>query len=136
MKLRNVFWEKYLQSITVPAVLFVFFYRYNNKIFGIIQDRPTFFRSFRMFSSFLLSAMVYLQISCYPWPSKHLHDVITQPEPNGKYFRKTVSQIYPRNWGMISKQLHDMGYNFREMNEYDEKEVMPDVTDRFDNTYY
>jgi hypothetical protein len=67
---------------------------------------------------------------------RHLHEVMTQPEPNGKYVRTTVKELLPRNWSMISKDLHRMGYNFREMNEYSEKDVMPDVTDKFDNTYY
>jgi hypothetical protein len=62
--------------------------------------------------------------------------VIIQPEPNGKYFRTTIKETYPRNWAMISKDLHAMGFDFREMNEYTGKETMPDVTDKFDNSYY
>jgi hypothetical protein len=65
-----------------------------------------------------------------------LHDVITQPEPNGKYVRTILKENFPRQWSLISKQLHDTGFNFREMNEYSEKKVMPDVTDKFDNSYY
>ncbi len=62
--------------------------------------------------------------------------MLTQPEPNGKYLRTTVKQEFPRNWAMISKELHRMGYEFKEMNEYSAKEDMPDVTDKFDNSYY
>ena len=50
--------------------------------------------------------------------------------------RTLVKEILPRNWSMVSKELHSMGYNFREMNEHSEKDTMPDVTDRFDNSYY
>ena len=42
----------------------------------------------------------------------------------------------PRQWSLISKQLHEQGYNFREMNEYYEKVTMPDVTNKFDNSFY
>jgi hypothetical protein len=36
----------------------------------------------------------------------------------------------------MSLKLHDLGYNFREMNEYSQKAEMPDVTDKFDNSMY
>ncbi len=65
-----------------------------------------------------------------------MHELITQPEPNGQYIRNILKENYPRNWSMISKQLHDIGYNFREMNEYSLKVDMPDVTDKFDNSMY
>jgi len=42
----------------------------------------------------------------------------------------------PRHWSMISKTLADQGYNFREMNEYHERTVMPDASNKFDNTFY
>jgi hypothetical protein len=50
--------------------------------------------------------------------------------------RTTLKETYPRNWAMISKELHRLGFDFREMNEYSGKEIMPDVTNKFDNSYY
>jgi hypothetical protein len=50
--------------------------------------------------------------------------------------RTTLKEEYPRNWAMISKELHRLGFDFREMNEYSGRETMPDVTDKFDNSYY
>ena len=29
-----------------------------------------------------------------------------------------------------------MGYNFKEMNEYDERIIIPDADNKWDNTYY
>ena len=78
----------------------------------------------------------YLYSNCYVWPSKSFHEIITQPEPNGKYTRSLFSHNYPRTWAKISKDLYAQGYNFREMNEYSEKETMPDVTNKFDNSWY
>lgn len=42
----------------------------------------------------------------------------------------------PRQWGLISKELHNQGYNFREMYEYHESKIMPEATNKFDNSYY
>jgi hypothetical protein len=50
--------------------------------------------------------------------------------------RTILKENYPRNWGMISKKLHDMGFDFREMNEYSGKVSIPDVVDKFDNSMY
>jgi hypothetical protein len=42
----------------------------------------------------------------------------------------------PRQWGLISKQMHIQGYNFREMYEYDSAKAMPEAMNKFDNSYY
>jgi hypothetical protein len=64
------------------------------------------------------------------------HEVLTQPEPNGKYIRTILKEQYPRHWSLISKQLHELGYNLREMNEYDNKIYMPDVNNKYDDSWY
>jgi hypothetical protein len=47
-----------------------------------------------------------------------------------------LKDFFPRQWSLLSKELYDMGYNFREMVEYDQKTTMPDVTNKFDNSFY
>ncbi len=103
---------------------------------GIYLNRIQYYRHFKIYISLGLTIFTYHMANCYTWPSKSFHEIITQPEPNGKYIRSLFSHNHPRTWGMISKDLHTQGYNFREMNEYSEKEIMPDVTNKFDNTWY
>jgi hypothetical protein len=61
---------------------------------------------------------------------------VTQPEPNGQYVRNILKENFPRQWSLLSKQLHQQGYDFREMNESTEKLTLPDVDNKFDNSYY
>ena len=62
--------------------------------------------------------------------------MVTQPEPNGRYVRRTLKEQFPTNWALISRQLHQMGYDFKEMNEYSDNIYMPDVTYKWDNSMY
>jgi hypothetical protein len=62
--------------------------------------------------------------------------VVTQPEPNGKYIREALRINFPRHWSIMSKQLYGMGYNFREMNEYHDREIIPDPDNKHDTSYY
>jgi hypothetical protein len=84
----------------------------------------------------MMTVISYSIASTYSWPSKSFHDIITQPEPNGKYVRSTLKDQFPRHWSHISKDLHSLGFNFREMNEYNNKTEMPDVINKWDNSWY
>ncbi len=64
------------------------------------------------------------------------HEVITQPEPNGKYLRTLLKENFPRHWSLMSNRLYNMGYNFREMSEYDARSVLPTADNKFDNTKF
>jgi len=103
---------------------------------GIYIDRIQYYRHIKIYISLGLTLFFWHGINCYPWPSKSFHEIVTQPEPNGKYVRSLLSHNLPRTWGKISKDLYTQGFNFREMNEYSQKEVMPDVTNKFDNSWY
>jgi hypothetical protein len=70
MKLRNVFWERWLQSTLIPLGLAALAYRYNNRLFGIYIERPTFYRPWRLWSSLCIGSIVWLLLNTIPWPSR------------------------------------------------------------------
>lgn len=106
------------------------------KLMGIYIDRQQYYRPVKLFVAACLSSGFILLASLTNIPSKPFHELVTQPEPNGQYVRRLLSHNMPTHWAKVSKDLYNQGYNFREMNEYSHKEVMPDVTNKFDNSWY
>ena len=135
-KFRVLFREKVNQSFYVPAMMYPVFYFLTPKLMGTYIERVQYYRHFKIYISLGMTIFFYHWANCYVWPSKSFHEIVTQPEPNGKYVRSLLAHNLPRSWSMMSKDLHTQGFNFREMNEYSEKEVMPDVTNKFDNSWY
>ena len=70
MKLRNVFWEKWIQSSVIPIALWAVFYKLSNRMFGIYIERPVFFRPLRFYASFGLSICAWITMNLYIWPSR------------------------------------------------------------------
>lgn len=103
---------------------------------GLYIDRIQYYRPVKIFTSIAFTSGFILLVSMFNVPSKPFHEIVTQPEPNGQYVRKLLAHNLPRHWAKVSKDLHYQGYNFREMNEYSHKDVMPDVTNKFDNSWY
>jgi hypothetical protein len=120
----------------LPIVSFPVFYVMAPKLMGIYIDRQQYYRPTKIFVAATLMNAFILMISMSTIPSKPFHEIVTQPEPNGQYVRKLLAHNMPTHWAKISKDLHYQGYNFREMNEYSHKDIMPDVTNKFDNTWY
>ena len=69
-------------------------------------------------------------------PSEEWHKILSQPTPYGSYVRKVVQYHFPKYWSELSHTLYENGYNLKEMNEYDGRIVMPELTERFDNTRF
>jgi len=69
-------------------------------------------------------------------PNKHFHDLVAQPNPHGSYFRKVLRYHFPALWDETSKTLYENGYNIIEMNEYDDKIDMPQISHKFDTSFY
>ena len=103
---------------------------------GIYIDRVQYYRPIKIYVAITLSSAFILYTSLLSIPSKPFHEIITQPEPNGQYVRKLISHNMPRQWASISRDLYLQGDKFREMNEYSHRDVMPDVTNKFDNAWY
>lgn len=135
-KFRDVFKIKMLESYVVPSVLAIGYYLAAARLLRLYVDRKVFYRALKYVIAGNLTVMSYVFLNCYPWPCKQLHEIITQPEPNGKYIRTIIKENYPRHWSMMSKQLYEMGYNFKEMNEYSKNAYMPDITYKFDDSRY
>jgi hypothetical protein len=136
MKFRSVFKRKMLESYFAPLLLGVSFFAISHKFMRLYNHRQGFFRMLKLCMSVGVGMMGYIFINTFPWPNKQIHDLVTQPEPNGQYVRNILKSNFPRHWSMISKKLYTQGYNFREMNEYSEKIDMPDVTDKYDTSVY
>jgi hypothetical protein len=136
MKFRDTFVKKISESILIPIVSGYGFYYLSDKIMRIYMHRMIYYRMFKLGVSINLTLMLWSYINSQQWSCKPFHEIVTQPEPNGKYIRSILKDNYPRNWSMMSKHLHELGYNFKEMNEYSENEFMPDVTYKFDNSMY
>lgn len=124
------------QCIVVPLVLlfaanFAFPYIFKQYVYNV-----TSMRSIRYAFAFQCCVMSYIYLNTKTWKSVPFHDLITQPEPNGKYLRTILKSNFPNIWAEISSELHKLGYNFKEMNEYSAKEVMPDITYKWDDSRY
>jgi hypothetical protein len=120
----------------LPILSFPVFYLMTPKLMGLYIDRIHYYRPAKIFLACALTSATVVMATLTNTPSKPFHEIVTQPEPNGQYVRKLLSHNMPRHWSMISKDLYKQGYNFREMNEYSHKDVMPDVTNKFDNSWY
>ncbi len=124
------------ESYIIPLVLFGVYFRYSGKLLALYVDRIVFYRALKTIVAFNLSTATYIAMNSYAWPNKRFHEIVTQPEPNGKYVRTILKENYPRHWSTMSAKMHDLGYNFKEMNEYSENMYMPDVTYKFDGSRY
>jgi hypothetical protein len=136
MKFRTTFKRKFVESIVLPIVIGISFFAISPYFFRFYSNRIVFYRPLKLIFACNATCISWMYLNAYPWQTPSLHDVITQPEPNGKYVRTILRDQFPRNWSLISKQLQESGYNFREMNEYSDKLNMPDVTYKFDNSMY
>ena len=67
---------------------------------------------------------------------KDFYELITQPEPRGSYLRTHLKSQRPRMWSLVSQQLSEQGFNFKEMAEYSENTTMPDITTKHDDNLY
>jgi hypothetical protein len=135
-KLKTLNKYYYALSIGVPSLAFLGFYYLSPKIFGYIDGYRPQYKMVRIVLGMSLYSIVYTEMNMYPFPNKHFHELITQPEPRGRFIRKTLKDVHPRKWSLISKELNEMGYNFREMNEYSGKESMPENVNKFDDSIY
>lgn len=136
MKFRETFSIKMWESYFAPIALSVGFYFASPYLLRLYSHRHIYYRTYKLIFSFNFGMMSYMYLNTKIWPSRTIHDLLTQPEPNGKYLRTVLKNQFPRNWSQISKQLHEDGYNFKEMNEYSENKYMPDVTYKWDDSKY
>lgn len=113
-----------------------FFYYYGLTLLGFNNVWRPHFRVYRIAIGLSMGISVYSYLNTRPYKNRHIYELITQPEPRGAYVRTTISQQQPRIWSMISEQLSKQGYNFKEMNEYSYKEIMPTTTTKYDLTPY
>ena len=120
-----------IYSIAVPIGCCALFYYSTRRIFALENVAKN--KVLRIFLSLVGGTIIQREILMYPWYNRHFHEIITQPEPRGKYIRTYLRDVHPNKWKFLSKGLNDMGYNFREMNEYSDKIDMPNLTGKFDN---
>ena len=123
-------------SIATPCAVAGLFYYLAPKLLGQIDGYRSHFKTIRLGVGISIASLVYAELNMYPLSNRHFHELITQPEPRGKFVRQTLKETHPRIWSLMSKQLNELGYNFREMNEYSNKITMPEITTKFDNSNY
>ncbi len=136
MKFREAFKHKYIQSIVAPIVIGVGFFVASPYLLRLYSHRIVFYRFYKFVFACNFLTMSWMYLNTKTWPTKTIHEIITQPEPNGKYFRTILKENFPGNWSKISKDLNELGYNFKEMNEYSDQQQMPDVTYKWDDSMY
>ena len=59
---------------------------------------------------------------------------MVQPNPHGSYVRKSIRHHFPNWWRDVNKTLEENGVNVMEMDSFDEKTDMPEITGKFDTT--
>ena len=50
-------------------------------------------------------------------PRRLYTEILTSDDADGEYVRSTLAEKTPALWSFLSKQLHDLNYNFPEMQE-------------------
>ena len=68
--------------------------------------------------------------------NKHFYNIVAQPNPHGSYFRKVLRYHFPSLWEKTSKTLYENGYNLIEINKYDDKVDFPQISHKFDTSFY
>ena len=94
MKFRTVFKSVFFTSFVIPVSTFAVFWLAFPRMFGFIAFRSQFYRSLRLACTLTNMGCVYALVNSFPFPNKQLHQIITQPEPNGQYVRKVMRVIY------------------------------------------
>ena len=69
-------------------------------------------------------------------PNLHFHNLVAHPNPHGSYLRKVLRYHFPVLWEETSRTLYENGYNLIEMNEYDDKVDFPQISNKFDTSFY
>ncbi len=133
-KFKRLFWESVRNKYIFGGLAVGVGYYSTPYIFGILNVEKAYWRHLKLYTALAVGYVVYREFNIRTIPSRHFHDIITQEEPKGKYLRTVMKETHPRKWSIISKQLADMGYNFKEMNEYSQKETMPHPNNKFDNS--
>ena len=139
-------WEKFkiqnanknfsFHNLGSQAIFGIFFYMYALKMLGFKDYKKTKYKFVRIFLGFTFGSMVTMVINSYPYRQKDFYELITQPEPRGSYLRTHLKSQRPRMWSLVSQQLSEQGFNFKEMAEYSENITMPDITTKHDDNLY
>ena len=82
----------------------------------------------------VLTSFLCVQSPHWMRPNQEFHEIMWQPNPHGSYVRKVVRFHFPKLWEDVSANLHENGYNLKEMNEYDNQVEMPELSEKFDTT--
>lgn len=132
-KLKKVFYSSALLGLISPFVAMYLGYRAAPYFLGYIDKQRSTYRFISISFGIVVGLLVYRELDLRLIPNRHFHEVLTQPEPRGKYVRTVMKNEQPRKWAIISEKLHKLGYNFKEMNEYSGKETMPLPSNKFNN---
>ena len=134
-KFKTLFADMALMSYIVPTIIFMGGYYALPRLLGLKASGALGrMRKTRVSFGAIFGFMLYREFNLRLFPNRNFHELVTQPEPRGKYFRTLLKENRPTKWAEISKQLHSLGYNFREMNEFSEAETMPLNPNKFDNS--
>lgn len=124
------------QRLTINAISFYLFYKYGLKMLGYLETNRPKYKLIKISLGFVGMQLVGLVLSLYPFRNKDFYELITQPEPRGSYLRTHFKSNRPRVWSLVSKQLSEQGFNFKEMHEYSDNKVMPDIITGHDDNLY
>jgi hypothetical protein len=122
--------------LLIPLFTTSFFYYYGLSIMGYLTPMRPQYKIKRLLIGLMMGGITQTIISIRTYPSKDYHELLTQPEPRGAYLRTAMKESQPRIWALLSKELADLGFNFKEMNEYSNKETMPNITTKQDDNLY
>lgn len=132
-KFKSLFSQMHIQAYAFSTLAALASYNIIPRLFKLRDYGNSHFRNTKVLLAFITGIIVYRELNIHTFPNKHFHELITQPEPRGRYIRMVLKDSQPRKWALLSKDLHSMGYNFREMNEYSHREEMPHPSNKFDN---
>lgn len=88
--MRNTFKNMWHLTFVIPTIGYLGFWLAFPKLFGFFNNRRHFNRSFRMAATIANTSVFWVLFNSYPFRDKQFHEVLTQPEPNGKYVRTVL----------------------------------------------
>ena len=133
-KFKEMYGEFQRIGFGIFSLTFLATYQLSPYFLGLVSKNLARNRHYKTVGGGIMSIIAYKEINQYMIPNRNFHEVVTQPEPRGKYIRTLLKETQPRKWHMISAKLHSLGYNYKEMNEYSDKTIMPHTHEKFDNS--
>ena len=136
IKMQELYYWQVLDMIIQAGVSFGLGYAATFFVMGPVIKSGAHGKFLRFPFAALFGQFIAIQFSNVPRPAPAFNDVMCQPSPHGSYLRRSIREHFPAWWYTVSQNLHNEGFNFPEMNEYDKQEMIQKSHTSFNDKLY